>query len=140
MANLNPYLSFRDNAREAMEFYHGVLGGELTISAFGDMPDSGVAAGEENLVMHAQLTTEGGLVLMGSDTPTGMEYQTPQGISVSLSGGEPETESLRAAWEGLTAGGTVVMPFEPAPWGGLFGMLVDRYGISWMVAADESFS
>ncbi len=140
MAHLNPYLSFKDNAREAMEFYHSVLGGELTVSRFGDMPESGVAPGEEDLVMHAQINADGGLVLMASDTPTGMNYATPQGMSVSLSGDDPETERLRAAWNGLSEGGTVVMPLDPAPWGGLFGMMVDRFGITWMVAVNPSFA
>lgn len=140
MAHLNPYLSFKDNAREAMEFYHSVLGGELTVSRFGDMPESGVAPGEEDLVMHAQINAEGGLVLMASDTPTGMNYATPQGMSVSLSGDDPETDRLRAAWTGLSEGGTVLMPLDPAPWGGLFGMMVDRFGITWMVAVNPSFA
>ena len=140
MANLKPYLSFRDTAREAMEFYQGVLGGDLAVSTFGDMPDNGVAEGEENLVMHAQLNAPGGLVLMASDTPTGMEYEKPQGISVSLSGGSVDADSLHHAWDGLVDGGTATMPLGEAPWGGEFGMLVDRFGISWMVAIEDSFS
>jgi PhnB protein len=139
MANLNPYLSFRDSAREAMEFYQSVLGGDLAVSTFGEMPDSGVAEGEGNLVMHAQLSAPGGLVLMASDTPTGMEYQAPQGMSVSLSGGSADANYLRQCWEGLEDGGTAMMPLAPAPWGGEFGMLVDRFGITWMVAIDDSF-
>lgn len=138
MAHLNPYISFENTAREAMEFYHSVLGGELTVSTFGEMPDSGVQPNEEQLVMHAQLTTEGGLVLMASDTPAVMGYERPQGVSVSLSGDEPETAALQQAWDGITAGGTIVMPFAPAPWGGLFGMCVDRFGISWMFAVNAA--
>lgn len=140
MANLNPYISFRDSARAAMEFYQSVLGGELAISPFGDMPDSGVGEGEENLVMHAQLNAPGGLVLMASDTPTGMEYEAPQGISVSLSGGAADSDFLHRAWDGLVEGGAAVMPLAEAPWGGEFGMLVDRFGISWMVAIDDAFA
>ncbi|WP_406246609.1 VOC family protein [Microbacterium sp. M] len=140
MPNLNPYLSFRDSAREAMEFYQGVLGGDLAVSTFGEMPDSGAVAGEESLVMHAQLNAPGGLVLMASDTPTGMEYETPQGISVSLSGGSADTDYLHRAWDGLVASGTATIPLSSAPWGGEFGMLVDRFGISWMVAIEDSFA
>lgn len=140
MPNLNPYLSFRDSARAAMEFYHGVLGGDLAVSTFGEMPGSGAAAGEENLVMHAQLNAPGGLVLMASDTPTGMGYETPQGISVSLSGGSADADYLRRAWDGLVADGTATIPLGAAPWGGEFGMLVDRFGISWMVAIEDSFA
>ncbi|MGO1920447.1 MAG: VOC family protein [Microbacterium sp.] len=140
MTNLNPYLSFRDSAREAMEVYQSVLGGDLTLSTFGEMPGSGTAEGEENLVMHAQLNAPGGLVLMASDTPTGMEYEKPQGISVSLSGGSVDTDYLHRAWEGLVEGGNAAMPLAEAPWGGEFGMLVDRFGISWMVAIEDSFA
>jgi len=140
MANLNPYLSFRDSAREAMEFYLDALGGDLAVSTFGEMPDSGTAEDEADLVMHAQLNAPGGLVLMASDTPSGMEYEKPQGISVSLSGGSVDTDYLHRAWDALVDGGTTVMPLAEAPWGGEFGMLIDRFGISWMVAIEDSFA
>ncbi|MGW8481979.1 VOC family protein [Microbacterium sp. NPDC055903] len=137
MVNLNPYLSFQNSAREALEFYQSVLGGTLDLSEFGSMPEMAYAPDEANLIMHGQLTTEDGLVLMASDTPSSMTYEKPQGISVSLSGNEGER--LHAAWDGLANGGQVVMPLDAAPWGGEFGMLVDRFGISWMVAVDEYF-
>lgn len=140
MAHLNPYISFKNTTREAMEFYHSVLGGELTVSTFGEMPGSGVASDEEALVMHAQLNAPNGLVLMASDTPSIMNYERPQGISVSLSGDDAETDTIRAAWDGISAGGTVMMPLDPAPWGGLFGMLVDQFGISWMFAVNPAFA
>ncbi|MGX1933007.1 VOC family protein [Microbacterium resistens] len=135
MANLNPYLSFRDNAREAMEFYQGALGGELDISTFESFPDMVQGPDEASLVMHAQLTTPDGLVLMASDTPSAMPYAAPQGVAVSLSG--PDADELRAAWDRLTDGASITMPFAPAPWGGLFGMFTDRFGIDWMVATTE---
>ena len=71
---LNPYLSFRDNAREAMGFYHSILGGELTLSTFGEFQASEDPA-EQDKIMHSQLETGDGLVLMGADTPNRMEYQ-----------------------------------------------------------------
>lgn len=127
---LNPYLSFRDTAREAMEFYRSVFGGELTLSTFADYQASQDPA-DADKVMHAQLVTEAGLVLMGADTPRGMELTPGTNFSVSLSG-EDEAE-LRGYWEGLSAGGTVALPLEKAPWGDSFGMCVDRFGVSWMV-------
>jgi PhnB protein len=136
--NLNPYLSFRDSARAAMEFYQSVLGGDLAVTTFDDMPNSGAGEGEGDLVMHAQLDAPGGLVLMGSDTPSGMAYEKPQGMSVSLSGGQADKDMLNRAWEGLADGGTAIMPLGEAPWGGEFGMLVDRFGITWMVSIDDS--
>ena len=66
-SRLNPYLSFRNNAREAMEFYREALGGDLTINTFGDLGNDDPAVA--SLVMHARLGTPSGFTLMGSDTP-----------------------------------------------------------------------
>src|ERR1700709_2206758 len=103
---LNPYLSFRDNAREAMEFYHSVFGGELTVSTFAEMHASEDPS-EQDKVMHAMLVTDGGLALMGSDPPNSMDHQPAAGFSVSLSG-EDEKE-LSGYWDRLADGGTVTM-------------------------------
>ncbi|WP_091230274.1 VOC family protein [Microbacterium sp. 3J1] len=134
MANLNPYLSFRTEAREAMEFYQSVLGGELEVNVFGEFPDMVQNPDQKDLVMHAQLTTSDGLVLMASDSPDGMPYETPQGFSVSLSGNsQARTQEV---WDALSAGATVTMPLDTPPWGGSFGMLVDRFGVPWMLHGD----
>ncbi|MFD5213579.1 VOC family protein [Microbacterium sp. NPDC058345] len=135
MVVLNPYLTFRDNARTALEFYRGVLGGSLDITTFGSMPEMGYDPAESELVMHAQLTTDDGMVLMASDTPRGVEYRQPQGVSVSLSGSE--SDRLHAVWDALSDDANVTIALAPAPWGGEFGMLVDRFGISWLVAIDN---
>jgi PhnB protein len=127
---LNPYLSFRDTAKAAMEFYQSVFGGELTLSTFAENHASEDPA-EQAKIMHGLLVTEGGLTLMGSDTPAGMEHTPGNNFSVSLSG-EDEAE-LRRYYEGLSAGGTVTMPLEKAPWGDTFGMCVDRFGVNWLV-------
>jgi len=134
MLRLNPYLSFQGEAREAMEFYRSMLGGELELSTFGDYPDNGLTDEQQSLIMHAMLTTEDGLVLMGSDTPPGMPYAPPAGTSVSLSG--DDGDRLQRCWDALSDGGTVTLPYAPAPWGGTFGMLTDRFGVPWMVAGD----
>jgi len=137
MVTLNPYLSFNGNAREALEFYHSVLGGQLDISTFGEAgmplpPEADASVNEQ--VMHGQVTTDDGLVLMASDTPPGMDYVAPSaGITVSYTGGPADHERLATAFEKLSEGGTVGMPLEKAPWGDYFGQLVDRFGISWMV-------
>ena len=131
MAVLNPYLSFRGNAREAMEFYKSVFGGELTVSTFGEFQMPGIGPDEADKIMHGQLTTPAGFTLMGSDTPSGMPYDDSSGgITVSISGTD-ETE-LRGYWDGLADGGEITMPLEKAPWGDSFGQLTDRYGTPWM--------
>lgn len=132
VTRLNPYLSFRDTAAEAMAFYQSVLGGELERNTFGEYQMSDDPA-EADKIMHSQLETPGGLTLMAADTPNGMEHHPGSSIAVSLSG-EDEAE-LRGYFEGLSAGGTVTAPFEKAPWGDTFGMLTDKFGINWMVNA-----
>ncbi len=127
---LNPYLSFRDNAREAMDFYHSVFGGELTRSTFGEYHASEDPA-EQDKIMHSMLVSENGLVLMAADTPNSMEYTTGNNHSVSLSG-EDDAE-LRGYWEKLSASGSVTVPLEKAPWGDSFGMCVDGFGVPWLV-------
>jgi PhnB protein len=128
-STLNPYLSFRDDARAAMEFYQAALGGELTISTFSEFGDAD--APEANLVMHSQLTTPSGFTLMGSDTPPGMEFQEGGRFSISLSG-DDEAE-LRGYFDKLSEGGTVTMPLEKQMWGDVFGMVTDPFGVGWMV-------
>jgi PhnB protein len=130
MTTLNPYLGFRDNAKEAMTYYQTVFGGELSMSTFGEFHAS-EDVDEQDKIMHAMLTTEKGMVLMGADTPNSMDYTPGNNISVSLSGSdEPE---LRGYFDKLADGGTVAMPLEKAPWGDTFGMCKDKFGIDWLV-------
>ncbi|GAB2608847.1 VOC family protein [Kocuria arenosa] len=134
---LNPYFSFRDTAEEAMTFYRSVFGGELSISRFSEYGASDDPA-EQDKVMHAMLTTGTGMVLMASDTPNSMDLTVGDNISVSVSG-DDETV-MRGWWEALGAGGAVTMPLEEAPWGGLFGMCTDRFGIHWMFSVGDAGS
>ncbi len=129
-SRLNPYLSFRGNAREAMEFYQGVFGGELNLATFKEFNISQDPA-EADKIMHALLEAPNGMVLMGADTSNGLEYLPGNTISVSLSG-DDEGE-LRGYFDKLKAGGTERMPLEKAPWGDSFGMLKDRFGVDWLI-------
>jgi PhnB protein len=128
-SRLNPYLSFTDNARQALEFYAGVFGGSAEIMTFGQMgmQDSPLA----DKVMHGQLVTRSGFTLMAADTPPGMEHNPGTAITVSLSG--DDAVELRGYWEQLSAGGTVSTPLEKQMWGDEFGSCVDRFGIPWLV-------
>ncbi|HEX3751083.1 MAG TPA: VOC family protein [Streptosporangiaceae bacterium] len=127
-SELNPYLNFNGTARQALEFYQEVLGGELTLSTFGEL---GMAEGADaDKVMHGQLKTSAGYVLMGADVPSHMEFERPAGFAVSLSG---DDDALHGYFDQLATGGTVTMPLAKQVWGDEFGMLTDQFGIQWMV-------
>lgn len=128
-SRLNPYISFTDNARQALEFYQSVFGGTLTMSTFGefgakDSPDA-------DKIMHGQLETSKGFTIMASDTPAGMERSPGDNITVSLSG--DDTDELHAYWDKLSGDGTISMPLDKQMWGDEFGMCMDKFGVPWMV-------
>ncbi|NUR73692.1 MAG: VOC family protein [Hamadaea sp.] len=126
---LNPYLNFPGNAREAMEFYQEVLGGDLKLNTFGEFGSDDAATKDQ--IMHALLDTPAGFTLMASDLPPGMAHQPGQNISISLSG--EDADALRGYWDKLAAKGNVTMPLEKQMWGDEFGMVVDQFGVPWMV-------
>lgn len=129
-STLNPYIAFRGNARQAMEFYQSVLGGELAVSTFAEFQASDDPAEADN-IMHSQLETPAGFTLMGADMPKAMPFEDGETVTISLSG-DDESE-LRGYWDGLAEGATITMPLEVAPWGDQFGMLTDQFGIGWLV-------
>lgn len=132
---LNPYLSFRDNARQAMEFYHTVFGGTLHMQTFKEAHASR-DPGDDDKLMHAELVADNGITIMASDTPNGMEYQQGASISLSLTG-DDEAE-IRGYFEKLSTGGAVTMPLDRAPWGDIFGMCADQFGIHWLMNVANS--
>lgn len=128
-SRLNPYVSFAGNAREAMEFYKSVFGGNLALNTFGefgaqDSPDA-------DKIMHGMLESDSGFTLMGADITEGMEHNPGNNMAISLSG--DDADDLSGYWEKLSEGGTVTLPFEKQMWGDIFGMCVDRFGVPWMV-------
>jgi PhnB protein len=128
-SRLNPYVSFDGTARQAMEFYQSVFGGDLALNTFGQYgaPD----APEADKIMHGMLTTDSGFALMGADTPPGMEFRPGNTVTISLSG--DDVDELRGYWARLSDGGTVSVPLEKQMWGDEFGMCTDKFGVDWMV-------
>jgi PhnB protein len=128
-SRLNPYLNFNGNARQALEFYTSVFGGNLTLSTFADFGAAG--SPDADRIMHGQLETEAGYTIMAADVTSEMEYHPPAGFSVSLSG--DDADALHGYFAKLSAGGTTTMPLQKQVWGDEFGMCVDQYGVSWLV-------
>jgi len=130
-STLNPYLSFRENAREAMAFYQEVFGGEATVSTFAEFGMADAYPGEGEKVMHSQLVTPAGFTLMAADQPSSIPLPETSAISVSLSG--DDDAEMRGYWDKLSDGATIVEQLTQAPWGDQFGMLTDKFGVAWMV-------
>ena len=129
---LNPYLNFKGNARQAMEFYRSIFGGKLQMQTFGEA-HSPVGPSETNNIMHAERAADTGILFFGSDTPSHMTYQPGTNMSMSLTGANEDEAELRGYFEKLAAGATIEMPLQKAPWGDTFGMLTDQFGVHWLV-------
>lgn len=134
---LNPYLMFNGQCRAAFEFYEQCLGGEITtMMTHAESPDSSMT---EKLIpewrdkiLHVGLMI-GDQELMGSDTPPEY-YEEPKGFSVSISLNDPA--KAERIFDTLAEGGKVRMPLQQTFWAYRFGMLVDQFGIPWMINCD----
>lgn len=133
-----PYLNYRDSAREVMDFYASVFGGEVTRSTLGEY-GMGTTDEENARIMHSQLVVDGKTMLMAADTPDSMEV-APSTTTLAIFGGQAEDATLREWWAALAEGGTVPQPLETAPWGDAFGQVVDRFGTPWYfnIAAQQA--
>jgi PhnB protein len=129
-----PYLFFSGNGREAMTRYQEILGGELELMTFGDMP-----ADEEpppfevdpDGMMHGALTFDDGGMIMGSDDPTG-DGSGVSGMAISID--LPDAAEVRRVFDALADGGEIGMPLGETFWSPLFGTCTDRFGVTWMVS------
>lgn len=130
---LNSYLSFKDNAKEAIEFYKSIFGGEVYSDTFEKFASDAMPVTEQDKqkIMHAYLKGDNGIELMLADTPAGMQYR--DGARITLTLNRDDETVLRGYWDKLTEEGTVTVPLEKAPWGDTFGMLTDKFGVCWMV-------
>jgi PhnB protein len=133
---INPYLTFKGQCEAAFKFYEQCLGGkiEAMITHAGTPAEAHVPAEWRNKVLHARLTV-GDNVLMGSDAPPD-RYEQPKGFSVTL--GIDNLADAERIFNALAENGTVKMPLQQTFWAARFGMLVDRFGIQWMVNCERA--
>lgn len=133
---VNAYLNFRGDAEAAMNFYAPILGGDYSAMRFSDIGMPGVPEDQAGWIMHSQIDADGKTLLMGSDVPGHMDYEKGTNtFSVSISGGLDDVDDLKAKFDALGEGGTVSAEWALAPWGDYFGMVIDRFGVSWLVNA-----
>ena len=126
---LNPYLIFDGNAREAMDFYKSVFGGELFLQTFGEAK-AAQDPKDNDRVIHAYLKNDT-LSFMASDAPSNKPTTFGDNVHLSISGSDEA--KLTEFFNKLSEGGSVIMPLAKQFWGDTFGMLKDKFGVHWMV-------
>jgi PhnB protein len=135
MIQINAYLNFNGNCREAMSFYKECLGGDLILQPVKGTPmEDQCPAGKENEILHSSLTGEG-FLLMASDMIGKEGYQL--GNNFGLSVNCTSEEHIHSLFNKLAEGGNVFMPVREQFWGALFGALSDKFGVRWMFNYDK---
>ena len=129
-----PHLNFRGQAREALDFYRSVFGGSLTVVTYADAR-SVQDPSEANQVMWGQVATEDGFRVMAFDVSSNRPWSPGENAFFVSVSSDAESE-IAARWERLMVGGTVLHALAPAAWAPLYGMLKDRFGITWILAID----
>jgi PhnB protein len=128
---LNPYLMFKGQCETAFKFYEKCLGGKIAGRlTYGESPMAGQTPAElHDQIMHMELAVDD-MVLMGADCPPNL-FEEPKGFHVSLQFHDPvEAERI---FNALAEKGTVQMPFQETPWSERFAMLIDQFGMPWMI-------
>jgi PhnB protein len=136
MTQINAYIGFNGQCREAMTFYKECLGGELSLMTVEESPIAAQCPGAiKGQIVHSMLVN-GGMVLMGSDM-TGPDGYT-KGNNIALSVNCSSEEEINTFYNKLSEGGRIVDPLKEQFWGALFGVVADKYGITWMFNYDKN--
>ncbi len=131
---INVYLTFNGNAKEAMTFYRDVLGGELSVMKVSDTPGKDKASAENlDKVMHASLIN-GNLILFATDMIAEGKYNEGNGVTMNLN---CPVGDINNYFDKLSSGGKVIHPVKEEFWGGTFGVLIDKFGKKWMLHAEK---
>ncbi len=125
------HLNFRGQAREALEFYRFVFGGERTIVTYGDLGTTQDAAQAEQVIW-GQVASDQGFRIMAYDVQPEKPWNPGENaVYVSVRGTSPE--EITAHWEKLRVGASVLQPLGASAWSPLYGMLTDRFGVTWVM-------
>ena len=131
-----PHLNFRGNARAALAFYQAAFDGELTLVTY-QQAGQAVQPDEADQVIWGQVATPGGLRVMAFDVPASRPWHPGENAFFIVVGGATAAE-VTGTWDKLAAGATILQPLAPAQWAPLYGMLKDRFGITWVVSLASS--
>lgn len=140
MLSISPYLNFSGQCEEAFNFYHSVFGGNAPeFSRFSEMPTGDgppMPTEQANQIMHVSLPVGDGFTLMGSDRPPSMG-PTEFGNNAHISVQTKDKAQAASVFNGLAEGGNITMPLADMFWGATFGMVVDKYGVQWMINCEN---
>lgn len=129
--NVTPHLNFRGQARAALEFYQSVFGGSLVAITYADA-QSVTARDEADQIMWGQVESDGGFRIMAYDVPSHTAYN-PGVIPVFVSVRGSDVAEITRYWETLVDGADVVAPLAASQWAPIYGMLTDRFGVTWVL-------
>jgi PhnB protein len=125
------HINLRGTARQALEFYQSVFGGEIAMITYHDAGHVQHPA-DAHHVMWGQVDASNGFRVMAYDVPVGTPWNLGENAYfVSLRG--DAAEEIAALWKKLSAGATILRPLEKAQWSPLYGMLKDRFGVVWVL-------
>lgn len=132
------HLNFRGDARAALEFYQSVFGGQLAAVTYADA-HAVTERSEADQIMWGQVVSECGFRVMAYDVPSQVSYE-PGVVPFFVSVRGADATEITGYWEKLVAGSTVVVPLAPAQWAPLYGMLTDRFGVTWVLDVEVPWS
>jgi PhnB protein len=129
------HANFRGQAREALAFYHSVFGGDLSLATYADI-HSAESPDQADHIAFGRVKAPNGFDIMAYDVQPSKGYDPGENaFYITLQGND--TDEIKAQWDGLADTATILIPLAPAPFAALYGMLTDRYGITWIIGVDN---
>jgi PhnB protein len=130
------HINFRDRAREALNFYRSVFGGDLSLATYADI-HSVETPEQADHIAFGRVKAANGFDIMAYDVQPSKGYDPGENpFYITLQGNDPG--EIKAQWDGLANGAIILIPLAPAPFAPLYGMLTDRFGVTWIVGVETS--
>lgn len=137
MMNVTPHLNFRGNARSALEFYQSATGGQLVLVTYQDAHNV-QHPGEADQIMFGQVIASSGFRVMAYDVPSHLPWNQGE-AAFFVSARSQDTDEIQALWNKLSEDAIIVQPLAPSGWTPLYGMLKDRFGVTWVLDVEVPY-